>query len=56
MVKKTTGFGTMDIETIRAAQLKGAKTRAKNRKLNAQNNTAENQDTAQEGDQPQGNN
>jgi hypothetical protein len=51
MVKKTTGFGTMDVEFIRAAQLKGAKTRAKNRKLNAKNNSAENQDLAQENDQ-----
>jgi hypothetical protein len=51
MVKKTTGFGTMDVEFIRAAQLKGAKTRAKNRKLNAKNNTAENQDPAQDNNQ-----
>jgi hypothetical protein len=50
MVKKPTGFATMDKEAIRAAQLKGAKTRAQNRKLNAQN-TAENQDNAQENNQ-----
>jgi hypothetical protein len=42
MVKKTTGFGTMDVEFIRAAQLKGAKTRAKRRQHEKDRIKAEN--------------
>jgi hypothetical protein len=45
MVKKPTGFATMDIDAIRAAQLKGAKTRAANRKRNAKNSSQTNDNT-----------
>jgi hypothetical protein len=45
MVKKPTGFATMDKEAIRAAQLKGAKTRAANRKRNAKNSSQTNDHT-----------
>lgn len=55
MVKKPTGFATMDLDEIRAAQLKGAKIRAKNRKLNAKN-TAEDQDNAPADNQSENNN